>query len=59
MGMNPLAIGYFTAAYLGDTGRGLAFAVTLLGIFSVMDFTQILKYSLTMIAAVIIMNHLF
>lgn len=55
-GMNPLAIGFFTAAYLGETGKGLAFAVTFLGLFSAMDFTQILKYTLTMIATVILME---
>jgi stage II sporulation protein E len=55
-GMNPLAIGFFTAAYLGGAGRVPAFAVTFLALFSVMDFTQILKYSLTMIAMVILME---
>jgi stage II sporulation protein E len=55
-GMNPLAIGYFTASYLGKTGGGLAFAVTFLGIATVMNPTQILKYTLTMIATVIFME---
>lgn len=54
--MNPLAIGFFTAAYLGCSGKGLAFVVTFLGIASVMDPTQILKYSLTMISVLILME---
>lgn len=56
LGMNPLAIGYFTAAYLEGTGRGLALVITFLGIFSVMDFTGILKYSLTLIITVVVME---
>jgi stage II sporulation protein E len=52
--MNPLAIGYFTAAYLGKTGGSIAFAAVFFGIASNMEPTQILKYSLTMIAAIII-----
>lgn len=55
-GMNPLAIGFFTAAYLEGTGRGLAFAVTFLGIISVMNFSQIMKYSLTLIVTVVILE---
>jgi stage II sporulation protein E len=55
-GMNPLAIGFFTVAYLGGSGKGLAFIATFLGVASVMDPTQILKYSLTMIATVILME---
>ncbi len=53
-GMNPLAIGYFTASYLGKTGGGLAFAAAFLGIVSVMEPSQILKYSVVMIGAVIL-----
>ena len=54
--MDPLAIGYFTAAYLSNTGKGLAFIVTILGIISVMGPTQILKYTLTMIATLILLE---
>jgi stage II sporulation protein E len=53
-GMNPLAIGYFTASYLGKTGGGLAFAAAFLGIVSVMEPSQILKYSIVMIGAVLL-----
>jgi stage II sporulation protein E len=52
--MNPLAIGYFTAAYLEKTGGGLAFVVIFAGIISVMEPVQMLKYTLTMICMVII-----
>lgn len=53
-GMNPLVIGYFTAAYLGKAGGGLAFAAAFLGMLSGMNLTQILKYTLTMIATAIL-----
>lgn len=55
-GMNPLAVGFFTAAYLGDTGGGMAFAAVFLGIASIMGPIQILKYTLTMIAVLILMQ---
>jgi stage II sporulation protein E len=58
-GMNPLAIGYFTAAYLAKTGGGLAFVAVLIGIVSAMEPTQILKYSLVMISMVIIFQSPF
>lgn len=54
--MNPLAIGFFTAAYLSNTGKGLTFLVTFLGIASVMAPTQILKYTLAMLASLILME---
>ncbi len=53
-GMNPLAIGYFTASYLGKTGGGLAFIVSFLGVASVMNPVQILKYSLSLVASLIL-----
>jgi len=53
-GMNPLAIGYFTASYLGKTGGGLAFAVSFLGVASVMNPTEILKYTLTLLVTMIL-----
>ncbi|MBP1753799.1 MAG: hypothetical protein H6Q59_197 [Firmicutes bacterium] len=54
--MNPLAIGYFTAAYLSGAGGGWAFAAAFLGIVSCMSTTGILKYSLALISSVIIME---
>lgn len=54
--MNPLAIGYFTASYLGKAGGGLAFAVAFFGIASVMEPLQILKYSLTLIGSILILG---
>ncbi len=53
-GMNPLAIGYFTASYLGKTGGGAAFAVSFLGVASVMGSTQILKYTLALLTSLIL-----
>lgn len=55
-GMNPLAIGFFTAAYLGNTGGGLAFAAVFLGIASSMEPSEILKYALTLISIIIIIQ---
>lgn len=57
--MNPLAIGFFTAAYMSNLGKGMAFIVTLLGVVSVMAPTQILKYSLTMIVTLILLESPF
>ncbi|MDF2485784.1 MAG: hypothetical protein K0R46_1952 [Herbinix sp.] len=54
--MNPLAIGYFTAAYLSKAGGGWAFAAAFIGILTSMSTTGILKYSLVLISSVIIME---
>ena len=54
--MNPLAIGYFTAAIYSKTNRGLVFISALLGIISVMESSQIIKYMLTMIAVLIFLE---
>ncbi len=54
--MNPLAIGFFTAAYLSKTGGGLAFAVAIIGIISSMNTTGILKYSLVLVSSVVILE---
>lgn len=53
-GMNPLAIGYFTAAYLGKAGGGFAFFAVLVGAATVMPLTQVLKLILTMVTTAII-----
>ena len=55
-GVNPLAIGYFTAAYLSGTSKVLSFAFAFTGIFTVMDFAGIIKYSLVLIASVVIIE---
>ncbi|HWT74939.1 MAG TPA: hypothetical protein VN258_09515, partial [Mobilitalea sp.] len=55
-GMNPLAIGFFTAAMMSNLGKGMAFIVTFLGIASIMEPTEILKYTLTMIATLVLME---
>ena len=54
--MNPLAIGYFTAAYMSKTGGGWAFAAAILGIISSMNTTGILKYSLALVTSIIVME---
>lgn len=54
--MNPLAIGYFMASYLGHTGGGLAFAAAFLGVITSMNATGILKYTLALLAIVIWME---
>ncbi len=55
-GMNPLVIGYFTTSYIGKTGGGMAFLASFLGLVSVMKPTQILKYTLAMLATFAIME---
>ena len=54
--MNPLAIGYFTAAYLSGAGGGWAFAAAMIGIVTSMSMTGMLKYALALIATVILME---
>lgn len=54
--MNPLAIGYFTAAIMADTGGILAFLVITIGIITAMPITQVLKYLLTMITTLVVME---
>jgi stage II sporulation protein E len=51
--MNPLAIGYFTTAYLEKAG-GLSFAAVLIGMATVMPTLQLIKYMLAMGTAIII-----
>lgn len=55
-GMNPLAIGYFTASYVGRAGGGLAFITALIGVGSVMSPMQFLKYLLTLIISVVLLE---
>lgn len=56
LSMNPLAIGYFTAMYLNKMGGGFAFLAIFLGVATSMNMTGILKYSLTLIATMILMD---
>lgn len=51
-GINPLAIGYFIAAYLDKASPGLLFITILIGISTVMAPTMVLKYMLTMIISI-------
>ena len=44
LGINPLAIGYFMAAYLESASPGLLFITILVGAGSVMAPTMMLKY---------------
>ncbi|MBE5966006.1 MAG: stage II sporulation protein E [Lachnospiraceae bacterium] len=54
--MNPLAIGYFTAALIADTGSKAAFLTIALGIMTVMPVTRVLKYFLTMITTLVLLE---
>jgi stage II sporulation protein E len=56
LGMNPLALGYFTAAYMAGAGGRLVFASVFLGIVTAMPLTQGLNYFLVMSVTVIIME---
>lgn len=51
-GINPLSIGYFTAAYLDKASPGLLFITILAGINSVTAPTMVLKYLLTMVITI-------
>ncbi len=54
--MNPLSIGYFTAASLSGAGSGWAFIAAAIGIASGMNMIGILKYSLTLIASITLLE---
>lgn len=54
--INPLSIGYFTAAYLQKAGGGMAFIAAMVGLLSVTSSTQILKYTMAMLTSIIIME---
>lgn len=54
--MNPLAIGYFTAICLNQMGKGVGFFAVFLGLASVMAPSRILKYTLTMLTAFIVLE---
>ena len=54
--MNPLAIGYFTAALIANTGGKMAFLAITIGIMTAMPITRALKYLLTMITTLVILE---
>ena len=56
MGINPLAIGFFAAAYMEKVSPGVLFVVILAGVGSVMQPTVVLKYLLAMIASVVFLE---
>lgn len=55
-GINPLAIGYFTAAYMNKASTGLLFVTILVGIGTAMPPTMVLKYLLTMISSLVLLE---
>lgn len=55
-GINPLAIGYFTAAYLEKASPGLLFVTILAGMGSAMPPTMVLKYLLTIIGSLVLLE---
>ena len=56
LGINPLAIGYFMAAYLERVNPGLLLITILVGAGSVMPPTMMLKYLLTMISSLVLLE---
>ncbi len=56
LGISSLAIGYFTAAYLEKVSPGLLLITVLTGIGSVMPPTMVLKYLLTMISVIVLLE---
>jgi stage II sporulation protein E len=59
LGINPIAIGFFTAAYLEKISPGLLFIAIMAGIASVMSPTMLLKYLLTMISGIVLLESPF
>ena len=57
--INPMSIGYFTAAYMDKAGPGLLFITILAGMGSAMPPTMVLKYLLTMISSVVLLESPF
>lgn len=55
-GINPLAIGYFTAVYMENAGRGIIMFAITIGIATVMQPADIIKYLMTMITAAIVIG---
>lgn len=55
-GMNPLAIGYFTALYMEKVGGVLALICVMMGVVAVMPLIDILKLLLTMVTTIVIME---
>ncbi len=56
LGISPLAIGYFTAAYLDKASTGLLFVTILFGIGTVMPPTMVLKYLLTLVSSIVLLE---
>ena len=54
--INPLAIGYFSAAYLEKVKPSLLSIIILTGISSAMPATIALKYLLTMISSIVLLE---
>lgn len=55
-GMNPLAMGYFTAVYMENVGRGFILFTIAIGIASAMQAAYIFKYLFAMITALVILE---
>ena len=56
LGINPIAIGFFTAAYMEKISPGILFISILAGIGSVTSPTMVLKFLLTMISAIVVLE---
>lgn len=54
--INPLALGYFIAAYLARAGGGFSFLFVFLGIASVMPTLAVTKYLIIMIVTMMILE---
>ena len=55
-GMNPLAIGYFTAVYLGNNRSPFILVTIFAGLLTTMHATFAFKYLLTMILTIVILD---
>lgn len=56
LNMNPVAIGFFGAAYMNKTKRFVLFISTLLGMLTVMPPIDVAKYTIIMITIIVVVN---
>lgn len=56
LNINPIAIGYFGAAYLNRVGRSILFITTILGMATVMPIIDVVKYGIIMMTIMVVIS---
>lgn len=54
LGINPVAIGFFSSVYIEKSARWMIFVCTVLGMATVMPVVDVMKYSLIMMAITVV-----